>query len=232
MSPGIPARWICDNLYSAVPSTEKGSSTFFPASWGMEVKRLAAGTSVRQRKGRQYGLGLGRRTLNLLSASDGQHRPPNPPVGFLPISPIQRQKRGASPLSRLELVFGRLVPMNDQSQTGAAWDFERALANVDGYVEDLRDLLEIWLRLGPELLSDIRQALGSDDAQRLHLAAHTMKGSLQILGARCAASAAELEALAQTGQTTGGSEWLARLDDELQTLNPLISSFLKTGRAS
>jgi HPt (histidine-containing phosphotransfer) domain-containing protein len=132
----------------------------------------------------------------------------------------------------MELVLGRLVAMTDRSQTGPVWDAERALAYVDGYVEDLRDVLEIWLHQGPKLLSDIREALEGDDAQRLHLAAHTMKGSLQILGARSTASAEALEALGQAGQTTGGSEWLARLENEFQILNPQISMFLETGRAS
>ena len=111
---------------------------------------------------------------------------------------------------------------------GSAWNLESALKGVDGCASDLRELLEIFLRQTPALMVDIRSALESHDAKKLHLAAHTLKGSLQILCAdEACAVAAELEALGNKGQTDSGGQLLSKLDTELASVLKGITDFLE-----
>ena len=119
--------------------------------------------------------------------------------------------------------------MSDSLPMGPAWNLESALKGVDGCVSDLRELLEIFLRQAPALMSNIRSALESHDAKKLHLAAHTLKGSLQILraGDACAFAAA-LEALGNKGQTDGGGQLLSELDTEMASVLKGITEFLES----
>lgn len=106
------------------------------------------------------------------------------------------------------------------------WDETLAMANVDGHVQDMKELLEIWLRQAPCLLFDIRTALQNNDPVSLHLAAHTLKGSLQILGIEAAASIAQaLENAGRTGLTTDGMNLLIQLEGELDLVTPQIVFF-------
>lgn len=118
--------------------------------------------------------------------------------------------------------------MSDSLPMGPAWNLDSALKGVDGCVSDLRELLEIFLRQAPALMSDMRSGLESHDAKKLHLAAHTLKGSLQILCADDAcAVAAELEALGNKGQTKSGEQLLSKLDTELARVLKGITEFLE-----
>ena len=64
--------------------------------------------------------------------------------------------------------------MTDQMTASEGWEVKNALANADDRVSDLKELLEIWLRQSPKLLSQIRIALENGDAKKLELAAHTL----------------------------------------------------------
>ena len=119
--------------------------------------------------------------------------------------------------------------MTDQLPSDLAWNPDLALANVDGYLADLKELLGIWLRETPRLLSDIRDSLDHEHAKGLHLAAHTLRGGLYILGATNAASAAEaLETSAASGQTVDGVELFSQLERELAPVTQQVTTFLNT----
>lgn len=120
--------------------------------------------------------------------------------------------------------------MTDDSPKNACWSEQKALSNADGFVDDLRDLLKIWQRQTPRLVTDIRHALADDDDAKLHLATHTLKGSLQILGAEPAKAATEaLETMAKSGQLTRGTELLVQLEDDLAKLSLEIEAYLNQG---
>ena len=116
--------------------------------------------------------------------------------------------------------------MNNQSFT-ASWNEQTALANVDGCVSHLKELLEIWLRQTPKLVSDIKKGLAEGDSDRIHLAAHTMKGSLQIIGADAAALLTEsLEIAGRTAKISEGSELLNQLVSELSDVTAKVTAFI------
>ena len=83
---------------------------------------------------------------------------------------------------------------DSSSREEQLWNETVALSNVGGDVADLRDLLQIWLEQVPGLLSDIESALQEREPDRLYLAAHTLKSSLQLFGMdACGRVAEDLE---------------------------------------
>ena len=119
--------------------------------------------------------------------------------------------------------------MTDRLPIDLRWDAELALANLDDCLEDLKDLLEIFLRQTPRLLRDIRSALENNDAQKLHIASHTLRGSLQILCADAAESlAGALETAGQQGRIADGTQLLPKLEEELAVITQQVQTYLAT----
>ncbi|WP_010582838.1 Hpt domain-containing protein [Schlesneria paludicola] len=113
------------------------------------------------------------------------------------------------------------------------WNVGVALAGVDGEVADLRDLAEIWLRQAPRLVADIKEGLKRRDLQGVHISAHTLKGSLQILCAEeLGAAARELELAAFGGNVPDEDELLIRLESQLAALSCQVSRFLSDSTVS
>lgn len=109
----------------------------------------------------------------------------------------------------------------------SGWNEQTALENTDGCVSYLKELLEIWLRQTPKLVSEIGEGLAEGNIERMHLAAHTMRGSMQVIGAELAASLAEsLETAGRTGQTSEASELLNQLQSELRELTAKIEAYM------
>ena len=118
--------------------------------------------------------------------------------------------------------------MTDQATTTNEWTVELAMSSTDDCVEDLQVLLEIWLRQSQTLMNDIRTSLENRDAAKLRQAAHTLKGSLQILCAETAAKAAlGLEYAGRDQRVDDGPALLVELESELDQIRPKIEEFLK-----
>ena len=117
--------------------------------------------------------------------------------------------------------------MAEPSPVHEEWNVQLALECVDGCESDLRDLLLIWLRQSPDLLSSIRSALENDEPEKLQLAAHTLRGSLQILCAdKACAYAAELEIAAKSRETASAAGVLPKLEIEIDDLTGLVITWL------
>ena len=108
--------------------------------------------------------------------------------------------------NRLSTFTNCLIPDPEGS-----WYRTAALSFLGGDESLLNELLNLFLADSPKLLSQVQQSLLLRDRHRLELAAHTLKGQLQYLGAREAAGTAEnLEAAGRTGQMEGAE---ASMDD-------------------
>ena len=119
--------------------------------------------------------------------------------------------------------------MSDAELSHRAWTVQLAMECVDGCESDLRELLEIWLRQSPLLLCDIRSALQNDEPEKLQLAAHTLKGSLQILCADAACEyAAALEFAGEKRMTASAACALPKLEAEIADLTQLITTYLNS----
>jgi CheY-like chemotaxis protein len=105
------------------------------------------------------------------------------------------------------------------ASAAAAFDEAEALARTGGSREGLRELAIILAEHAPKLLDDARRALAAGDAAEVRRAAHTLKGSAALFGAKPTVDAAlALETMGREGKLEGAEEGIKRLDAELQRL--------------
>jgi HPt (histidine-containing phosphotransfer) domain-containing protein len=95
----------------------------------------------------------------------------------------------------------------------------------------LKEIVEAFLDECPRLLENLRESIQQGDPAVLQRAAHTLKGSMRYLGAAEAYDRAyELECMGRDGRLSGASQQLQRLEEEIDRLKPVLTSFAKTGQ--
>jgi two-component system sensor histidine kinase/response regulator len=109
---------------------------------------------------------------------------------------------------------------------GAPFDSAVALNYVGGDRELLDELLTIFTQDAPTRLEAIRRALAANgDATELVREAHTLKGSLKVIGAMPAARLAQdLEEMARSGQRDDAGKTAAALEREMDRLLQCLSA--------
>jgi two-component system, sensor histidine kinase and response regulator len=113
---------------------------------------------------------------------------------------------------------------------GPALDEAAALAYVGGDRELLGELLGIFLEDGPGQLQALRTAVAGTDPGALMRAAHTLSGSLRVLGAAAAiALVGRLEALGREGRLEGAAALLAQLEPELERVRSAAAEAIAAG---
>jgi two-component system sensor histidine kinase/response regulator len=89
------------------------------------------------------------------------------------------------------------------SADSEVFDLAAALEAVDGERELLAGMIAIFMQQTPRIMQDIDDAIGAANAAALELAAHKLKGSVAMFGARAARVAAQcVEDLASAGNLT------------------------------
>jgi HPt (histidine-containing phosphotransfer) domain-containing protein len=101
-------------------------------------------------------------------------------------------------------------------------DWQGALRNLEGDEAFLFELSEMFLHQNPSMLAAVEEALSREDGDELRRAAHSLKGSAQVIGGRATAAAAlELENL-------GCSEDFAEAGPALRVLQDRLAELEKT----
>jgi HPt (histidine-containing phosphotransfer) domain-containing protein len=86
---------------------------------------------------------------------------------------------------------------------------------VSGDTEFIVELVNAFLDDAPKMLSDMRQALASEDATLLHRVAHSFKSNSAEFGAMALSSLCrELERAGKDGALSEAAELIARTEDE------------------
>ncbi|WP_431024820.1 response regulator [Halomonas sp. H5] len=99
-----------------------------------------------------------------------------------------------------------------------------ALANLEGKEALLEEMEALFQGECPALMAEIEAAIAGDDGVTLRRAAHTLKGSALVIGARALGAAAlHLETLARGGELEEAPAALAELKARLAELVPLLS---------
>jgi signal transduction histidine kinase/DNA-binding response OmpR family regulator/HPt (histidine-containing phosphotransfer) domain-containing protein len=107
-------------------------------------------------------------------------------------------------------------------------DWAAALKQAGGDRELLRELVRLFLADQERGLAGLREALAAGSAAALAAAAHGLKGSLAVLGARAACDAAlRLEVLGRQGSLAGAEEASGLLRAELERLQPALTAFAR-----
>jgi two-component system sensor histidine kinase/response regulator len=105
-------------------------------------------------------------------------------------------------------------------------DRTEALERVEGDVDLLRELVQIFLEDLPERVGEIRAALAARDTQILARAAHSLKGSAANISAIAVSDAARrLEKAAQESDLMNASTALRDLETEVEVLAKELSDF-------
>jgi signal transduction histidine kinase/CheY-like chemotaxis protein len=88
----------------------------------------------------------------------------------------------------------------------------------------LMNLIDDFLRDAPQLLADMRQALGEQNAPRLRLAAHSLKSTSADFGAIALSSLCrELEELAKANSCLGAAEKVVQAETEYREVSVQLS---------
>jgi HPt (histidine-containing phosphotransfer) domain-containing protein len=102
-------------------------------------------------------------------------------------------------------------------------DRTAALAQMDGDAQLLAEMAGLLLQDCPKQLSAIRTAVANEDSKLVERAAHKLKGSLGIFGAKEGFEAALcLETMAGGGDLTRAQETLEVLEEALKRLTPVL----------
>jgi CheY-like chemotaxis protein len=122
-------------------------------------------------------------------------------------------------------------PAQDRGTAQNQETIDRAsvLEQTGGSVETLRELVELFAKECPKLMSKMRDAITNNASSELQQAAHTLKGSIQIFGAkRPAAAALRLETMGRDRNLAGAEEAWAALIREIDWLMPILADLPKS----
>jgi CheY-like chemotaxis protein len=104
-------------------------------------------------------------------------------------------------------------------------DWSEALAGVGGDRNLLRELAGVFLTEYPKWLAQIRSALAAGNSREVHLAAHTLKGTLSTFGAKAGQEAAfRLEMMGRQDNLTSAREAWDVLEEEMKRLQPALAA--------
>lgn len=91
-------------------------------------------------------------------------------------------------------------------------DLAEAIENMDGDVELLQEIVEIFLETASEQLDSIAEGIASQDLEKVGIQSHAMKGGASNFCARkFVASAARLEELMRQDTLEGAVELLQQM---------------------
>lgn len=107
------------------------------------------------------------------------------------------------------------------------FDPESLLDRIDGDIELLRELIEVFSQEGPRMMARIEEAIHQGSPKDLEKAGHKMKGSvLQFSAAAAAAVAARLEEKGRSGSVAGAEPLVEQLRQEVGHLQVILTSMV------
>ena len=153
------------------------------------------------------------------------------PVTFEALAAVARKWAGASPTPppRPISVPPPAAAVADMADSPAL-DEAAALAYAGGDRQLLGELLGIFVADTPQHLEAIRDAVAGAQPAALMRAAHTLSGSLRVLGAAASiALVGQLESLVREDRLEGAAAVLARLEPELARVQSAAAEAIAAG---
>jgi HPt (histidine-containing phosphotransfer) domain-containing protein len=103
------------------------------------------------------------------------------------------------------------------------FDITEALEQMEGDVDLLHEMIDLFLDNCPHMLVAVEQAVSQGDASALQHAAHTLKGSVSnFAAAKATAASFALEKMGRQQDLAHAPAALALLKQELATLEPAL----------
>ena len=115
--------------------------------------------------------------------------------------------------------------IDSSTMDASVFDLSKALDRVEGDLELLQEMADLFLEECPHMVEEIGHAITAGDAQALQHAAHTLKGSVSNFAADKATEASfALEKMGRQQDLTCAATALATLEQELGRLTPILLS--------
>ena len=106
------------------------------------------------------------------------------------------------------------------------FDRDTILTLVEGDIEFLIEILELFFDVFPGKLADVRESVVRRDSEALESAAHALKGAIGNFGAKYAYDAAlNLEELGSSGVLTDAQAAYTELENEIDRLQRGLATF-------
>jgi signal transduction histidine kinase/CheY-like chemotaxis protein len=117
---------------------------------------------------------------------------------------------------------------NAEDAPQAAWNYDVALARLDGDRDILEEIIATLVDSGPASMASLRDAVEAGDPVRLAQAAHALKGAVSNVAAGPAfAAATRLEDMGRAGDLPGAFEQLGAVERDMSNLIAALRSFLE-----
>lgn len=105
-------------------------------------------------------------------------------------------------------------------------DEDTVISRFRGRRDLLGELAVMFLEQGPDMLSEVREAVHRRDIRALQGAAHTLNGTAGTFGlTRCCQAARRVEALARSGELGRVEEAYSELETEFENLMRILAVF-------
>jgi len=120
-------------------------------------------------------------------------------------------------------------PPSPQDADEDVFDRDRLLEYAGGSAEAMKELVDLFAVECPKLMKAVREAIERNASSDLQRAAHTLKGSLLIFGARHPTEAAlRLETMGREGNLTGVQQAWSTLGKEVERLMAMLADLRKS----
>ena len=117
---------------------------------------------------------------------------------------------------------GRNATISDEKEI---LERDKILERTGANEETLKEIVELFVAESAKLMKRIHDAITNEDASELQRAAHTLKGSIRIFGAkRAAAAALQLETIGHNKNLANAEEAWRILVKEIERLKPLLKN--------
>jgi HPt (histidine-containing phosphotransfer) domain-containing protein len=104
-------------------------------------------------------------------------------------------------------------------------DLEGLLERCGGSKELVHKIALKFAETGPGMVSQVKEAVASRDADAVYRAAHQLKGASATMGAiKLASVAADIEMLGREGNVTAAADRISALEVEFQRAVPMLLS--------
>ncbi|MDA1015996.1 MAG: response regulator [Planctomycetota bacterium] len=135
----------------------------------------------------------------------------------------------------LQLFHGQVpsdqeAPVDFITNTVDGWNLQSAMESVGGDSELLLEVIEAFLEEGPQLLAALAAATKSRDPRAIRAAGHTLKGALNIVGAREIAKVAfDLEQAGRDERLDDAGGLFRSLSERMTQMIPTIKGYIDVG---
>jgi len=135
---------------------------------------------------------------------------------------LYRAVEGVAPLSKA----GDTEPVQSTADDAVTClDWEEALDHLEGDENLLIELVGIYSEQCPKLIAEIEEAIAGGEAAELRRAAHTLKGSANIVGGRAMSAAAlKLEHIGRDGKFDTADSALKALKEKIAELDRALQA--------